>query len=217
MMKYPGYFIAEFVALFLSLLYFNKVKKTAIVYIVLLLITTVVYEFGTIRGWFWYKKSNHFAANLFTGIEFVIYNFFFYSAFEKPKIKKTVLSFFILFWAVFFTNLIFYQGVFYYNSYSILFGSLVVIYCCWLIFKAVVSRDSVVNIMNTPLIWIASGFLLFYLFQFANMAHFNYMAYRKDFQYANLFLAISNASNIVLYSCISIAFLCTRTQTPEKL
>lgn len=208
-MKLPLYFWFEVAALACSLLFMRQLHKNKMLVLLPLLFLTVLYEFGTLRGWFWYRKSNHFAGNIFTGIEFLFFTYIILTQHPNKQKRKGIISSFIIFWIFYFINLLFIEGPYYYNSYTLLIGSLLIIYWCFSIIKSIVEKEEITNLLLSTLAWVCIGFFLFYLFQFANMTHFNYMAYKKDYSYAMLFLTISNVSNFVLYSCIGIGIICS--------
>jgi hypothetical protein len=209
-MKVEFFFWFELASFLVSVLVFRRIMNTQLVLFVPYLFFIVVYEYGTRQGWFTIGESNHIIANAFLVIEFLFYTVFFSKLFESKKIKLTISWGFIMLMLFYAFNLLYLQKVKGYNSYTILFGSLLLITWSCLVFYRLVTRPLELNPLRYPIFWISAGVLFFYLLRFPFFAYFEYMAYAKDMKYVALFITITNISIGLLYSCIAIGLLCCR-------
>jgi len=209
-MNFQLSFWFEIVAFLIAMVFIKRIVHSKLFYFVPFLLITIVYEYGSRKGWFTIGNSNHTAANFFMNGVFFFYLIFFSSVFKSDQIKRFILFSGIAIAIVFLLNLTFGQGLAILNSYTILFGSLVIIgWSCFSFYKIMNSEDRI-NVLQIPLFWIATGLLFYYLANFAFMANFNYVMRSKDYQYSTLFQSISNFSNLILYGCIGISFVCDR-------
>ena len=64
------------------------------------------------------------------------------------------------------------------------------------------------SLIQLPHFWVNTGLLFFCLAEFLFFAAFTYMITKKTYSYSLLWDVISNMANIILYSCLSISFLC---------
>jgi hypothetical protein len=204
------FFWFELLSFLISIAVFLNIRKTYFVIFVPYLFLIVVYELGTRLGYFAINKSNHIVANIFLPIEFLFYSIFFIKTFSSIKIRRNIAWSFLLIIAFYGTNLIFFQKIVFYNSYTYLFGSLIMIgWSCFAFFR-LVTRPFETNILSYPVFWVCAGILFFFLLRFMFMSYFNYIAYTGDLKYINLFLSISNISIVLLYTFIAIGLLCCR-------
>ena len=175
------------------------------------LLIIILYEYGTLQGSFTVNGSNHWAANMVTLFEFVFYSFMIRSFLTNKINKRYLLSAALVIVALSILNIAFIQGFWKLHSYTLSLGSIVIISFVCVYFYELLHYDlEKLSISKYPIFWIATGILFFYLGEFLFFAFFSYMAYRDDYSYFKLFKIISNASNVILYSCLSIAFVCNR-------
>lgn len=205
------FFVFEVVSFCTALLLFNKLKKSHFVLFIPFLAVTIIYEYGSFSGWFTINDLNLWSANLFTTFEFLFYMTLFSFGFKEANIRRWIFICGICFLCFFLLNIYTIQKFWNLNTYTIILGSLIIIFWCCFIFFKIISNESEIDLFKFPLFWISTGLIIFYLSQFAFMLYFNYMLKSEDYQYASLFTTISNASNVVLYSCISIALICSKS------
>lgn len=204
------FFLFEVLSLATSLIFFNIIRKSFFIILVPFLLLTVLFEYGSFSGWFIIKKSNLWSANIFTTFEFVFY-LLLISFFHTPRrIKTWICISAVVLLIVFALNITKGQGFWNLNTYTIIFGSLLIIWWCCYTFYKVINTDAELNLITYSIFWISTGLFIFYLTQFAFMMYFNYMLHSKTYQYAQLFKTILTTSNIVLYSCIAIGIICCK-------
>lgn len=203
------FFIAEIIALIAGIYSFNKIRKTFLVLFIPFLLITIVYEYGSFSGWFIKNNRNLWAANLFTTFEFLFYLTIFLFVFIETRIKRYILFSTAALLVFFIINISSIQGFLNLNSYTIIAGSLLIIGWCGFAFFKILTTEECLILIKYPIFWICTGLFIFYLSQFALMLYINHIIRSENYQYADLFIAISNISNVVLYSCIAIGLTCT--------
>lgn len=214
----PLYFFFEALALLVAiLLCFRSAYKPLQAFIPFLLVI-VLFEWGTLQGWFTINKSNLWSVNIITLIEFVFFAFFLHSILSRLSNKKKIVWIMGLILILSVVNIVFVQGLWRFHSYTYLLGAITIITFCCIYFSELMDQDlGAVSIALYPFFWICTGLLFFYLGQFLFFAFFEYMAYKKDYSYYSLFKVISNVSNVILYSCLSIGFLCAKPLIRKSL
>lgn len=215
-MEFPVYFWFELIALFASLFLVRKLRYSILVYFVPFLLLIVLYEFGTLRGWFTINRSNLWAVNIITTIEFLFYGIFLTALIKKSKYKKAAKGSIIAVLILTILNILFFQGFSKLHSYTFLCGSILIIgLACYFFYELLdydIQHDS---ILKYSFFWLITGVLFFYIGQFAFFCFFEYMIHSQDSKYRTLFDNISTYSNAILYSCIIIAFLCRVKEVPK--
>lgn len=209
-MLLPIYLWFEIIALIASLLFYYHFKENKLKYFVPFLFFIVCYELGDYNDLFTIRNTNHWAINIITTIEFLFYSFFIRATFSNSVLKKASLVAIISILILTVLNITFIQGFWRLHSYTFLLGALVIIFLSCSFFYELLNIDiKNGSVLKYPLFWIVTGILFFYLGQFSFFTFFEYMAYTKDYSYFILFRYISNFSNAILYTCLSIGFACT--------
>lgn len=208
----PIYFIFELIAL-IAAIFCIKTRYRFFRVFVPFLFLIVVYEYGSLQGWFTIKTQNLWAVNIITLIEFGFYGFFLSSILIVHSNKRRARICVITVLLISIINILFLQGFWKLHSYTLVLGGLFIIYLVCVFFYELLRMTSHTEFISRfPLIWISTGVLFFYLNQFLFFAFFEYMAYKNDYSYYQLFKIISNVSNVILYSCLSIAFIWSSSQ-----
>jgi hypothetical protein len=201
----------------IAILLIRQLRRTALFLFVPFLAVTVIYELGSRAGWFNHNNSNHLAASIFTAFEFCFYFYFLHRNFKYSKDKRKVIFSLVLFLLCFAVNILFIQGSGRFNSYTTIVGSFFLVFGACFYFYRLLKLEANIDFFKLPSFWILTGVFMFYLFQFFFWFYFNYMAYTGNYEYVKLFMVISDISNIVLYTCISIGLLCYKSAIPKLL
>jgi hypothetical protein len=216
-MDLPLYFWFELLSLLVCLSFFTKLRHTLLFYFAPYLLLIVLYEFGTIKGWFTIHGSNLWAVNIITTIEFIFNGLILNLLIKKRKIKTAALFGLLIVFILTVLNIFFIQGFDKLHTYTFLLGgALLIINACYFFYELIDNDKDDKSILKEWSFWIATGILFFYLGQFVFFCFFEYMIRSRDIRYRILFDNISSFSNAILYTCIIIAVLC-RTKTVQKL
>ena len=112
-------------------------------------------------------------AHLYTVVEFGIICFFYYNLLASKKIKKYIPYIFISFFAVCVINALFFQPIFHYNTYTKPIEAILVIgLAISYLLQLLEDFDRVIK-NNVELIYINSGFLLYFSGSFVLFTIFN--------------------------------------------
>ena len=153
--------------------------------------------------------------NLFTSIELIFYASLFYQVFRHSLLKRMAIYFIPLLILISILNYYYLQGTDHFHTYTLLFGSFfMVIFCCSYFYELIIIDTHKENLFNQPFVWISFGILLFYLGSVIINALFEHMLNNNLLSPGNnLYLLITRALNIILYSSFSISFiLCNRNK-----
>lgn len=207
----PLYFLFEIIAFALSCIFCIRGRFRHLRIFVSFLFIIILFEFGTLKGWFTIHKSNLWAINIIMFAEFIFYGLFLRSILLQPSFKRLFLLLVFIVCLVSIFDNFFFHGFWRLNSYAIILNSISIIaFACIYFHELLKYNIDNIEIAKYPFFWIVTGLLFYYLGMFAFFVSFEYMAYRNNYSYYSFFKIISLISNIILYSCFSIAFLCNK-------
>ena len=155
-------------------------------------------------------KSNHFIFNLYIGVEFLVYYFIFFRAFENKRMKYLTGALAIIFIVFYTFNVFFIKGLFIFNTAAYTFGSITVIVICLLYFGHLFLSEEPINYFRMPLFWMATGLLFYYVGESVYMSLLDYIVKNKIDEDGHLYTIIIVILNLLLYALISIGFLSNR-------
>ena len=204
-----SYFVFELIALGCAFYSLHGLKEGSYKYFPFYLSFIVLYEIGSLFYLFNIKGSNLWITNITMMFSFIFYAFILISQLTKVSVKRKIKIIIYVCITVSILNLIFYQGFWRLDTISILCQyALLITITCLFFYEILEISYSPGLILRLPAFWLNTGLLFFCLSQFLFFASFTYMAYRRDYQYYIFFKIISNTANGILYSCLSISFLC---------
>ncbi len=158
----------------------------------------------TIKGYLYEKVLMY---NIFNGVEFVFYLGIFYWLNTEPNNKRLLRLMITVFLAFFLFNLFFLQGFWQYNNQTTTVGAILIITTCLYEYYNLYNREDVDGVRKWPVIFIASGLIIFYAGNFPNNALMTQMI-KTDAKAARmLYATINNNLNLVLYSLFSLGFI----------
>jgi len=197
-------------ALLACLFCFNRFKQLRYKLFLPFLSFIVLYQIGEMQKMFGIHKSNLWAANIEITIEFIFYTFFMIGSYREPKERW---GFKMAAWAIFFftiIDVIFIQGVERLCSIAIVMQyALLIVMVCRFFYQQMREFDGDTSLLRQPDFWVNTGLLFFFLSEFLFFAAFN-LAYIIPKTFDILFNIISGVANIILYSCLTVSFLCFR-------
>ncbi len=197
----------EFIALLASIFNYIRTRNRIGKWFLILLVLTNCIEWGNIFNLFTIRHSNNWLANIFNPLEFSFYTWLYLSILEKDKKKKNIRIFYVIYLLLTLINIFTLQGIVYFDSYSYITGCCLMVYCTYVYFKQILLSFSEGNILKNPFFWINTGVLIFYAGDGLLMAFFEYFLQTKNFPaFRSTFIFFNNFLNIILYSCLTIAF-----------
>jgi hypothetical protein len=212
-MLLSAYLLFELLAFITSVVKYRALKHTRYIYFIPYLFFILIYEYGSIENWFIIKRSNLWISNITLFIFFLFYSIFICDIIKTEKFKKWIWRLIVLSIFCSAANMAFIQGFWGLDTITILlqFAVLIVITCLYF-YELMNYTDKELRILRLPGFWLNTGLLFFCLGQFLFYSSFAYMAYRKNYEYYVLHLVLANISNAILYSFLTISFLCIRTK-----
>ncbi|MEO6150026.1 MAG: hypothetical protein ABIP28_07690 [Mucilaginibacter sp.] len=172
------------------------------------LLLIVLYELGSFFYLFVINKSNAWITNIIISIEFLFYSCLLIVLLDKKLRARLVI---LVLSAFLFTvvDVFAIQGFWDLGTIAILVQYVVLIVLVCMFFSQLMRRSGEhLSLIRLPAFWINTGLLFFCLAEFMFFAAFTYMTAKKNYNYYMLWLVISNMANLILYSCLSISFLC---------
>lgn len=155
-------------------------------------------------------EPNTWLYNISIPVEYLFYGFIIGSLCLTGSFKKTILYSTVIFAVFVIINLFFIQGFTNLNTNVLKVGScLMVVYSC-LGLVDLFTNDNHSSLLKNPLFWICTGVLFFNTGEFLYLFFFDTFLQNGWDKTAKLFASINNKLIFVLYSCISIAIVCSK-------
>ncbi|RVU01426.1 hypothetical protein EOD41_05540 [Mucilaginibacter limnophilus] len=202
------YFIIELLALLTLAVQYKKLEKTQYIYFLPYLLLIVCYEAGSIYNLFNVNGSNEWITNVIITIEFLFYSCFLVNVLNQKLRRRlfTIVAVTFLFTVI---DVAFIQGFWKLATIAILLQYIVLItLVCMFFYQLMNQAGEQLTLIRLPNFWVNTGLLFFCLAEFLFFAAFTYMTASKNYHYYLLWYIISNVANLILYSCLSISFLC---------
>lgn len=201
------YLFFETMAFLTSLFQFSKIKQTNYSYFIPYLLIIMIYEIGSFFNWFSINHTNLWISNFIMTFSFIFYSFFLLKILDGITTKKWIKG--LIFLSIFFSliNNLFIQGFWKLNTASLLlqYGLLIMITCLY--FYQLMNSTEKLVVIKLPAFWLNTGVMFFCLVLFLFYSVFD-LAYKNNENYNRLFYVISNIANAILYSCLTVSFLC---------
>lgn len=203
------YLIAEIVAFIVGCYCYKSLKDKPSKCLVYLLFYVLITE--QVGRYFRevLHKSNVEYYNVSTAIEFLVYFYLFSKFFERKRnqlFSKNLLWFYPIVWLI---NILFIQGFHRFHTYSLIFGSVLIILLCCMFFLELLSITLEVDITKYAPFWLCTGLLFFYTGIISSdllITYFNRIRFFNG--QLSLYKIISNILNLILYSGYIMYFVC---------
>jgi hypothetical protein len=200
----------EITALLTGILFWYKLKKTRLYWLLPFMIFIVGVE---LYGRYLRKElhqSNAWMYNISVPIEYLFYGFLFYLHYSR-KLFLQIVIFFLIFFLIFVVgNILFIQGFGKFNTNILKVGSFCIIILCCMYFAELLSKDAQVNLIKEPMFWLTTGVLLFNTGEFFYALFADYLTKSHLDRARKIFSSINNKLIWVLYTCIAISIICTK-------
>ena len=212
-MLLSAYLFFEFLAFITSVIKYKALKHTRYVYFIPYLFFILIYEYGSIQNWFIIKRSNLWISNITLFIFFLFYSIFIRGIIKTERFKEWIKRLIVFSTICSAANMAFIQGFWGLDTITVLlqFAVLIGITCLYF-YELMNYTNKEFRILQIPGFWLNTGLLFFCLGQFLFYSSFAYMAYRKVYEFSILHHVVVNISNVILYSFLTISFLCIRTK-----
>lgn len=205
------YFFFEGLAFIVAALQFRKLRHTPFFYFVPYLFFILVYEYGSVKRWFGINGSNLWISNITLLIFFLVYSLILLKLIRTPLYKKWIRAAIVFAAFCYVVNNAFFQGFWNFNSITVLLQYFILIVITCLYFYELMNYTHVqLSIVSSPGFWLNTGLLFFCLVYFLFYASFTFLAYQRLQAYILLFRIVANLASAILYSCLTVSFLCLR-------
>lgn len=197
----------ELIAIIIGFVHYHKYKHTPLKYFLWFLCFGFTIEMLGILISVVFKQQNHIVYNIYALVQFVFFLWLFYKYFKTMKYKKLTKVFGVLLILAFVVNSLFIQDIFQdFQSYFLLFGSVLLIIIVTLFFIEILNSDAVLNLKHLLIFWIAVGILLFQLGFVPVFLATKYINYSNGLTYGYILLIL----NFITSLCYSLGFIWTR-------
>ncbi|QKJ32559.1 hypothetical protein HQ865_23275 [Mucilaginibacter mali] len=204
--------VLEVAAFFICLFSYKRFNLTRYKLFLPYLAIILLYEYGSSNKLFGIgpNKSNLWAVNIEIAFEYLFYSFFIISAYREKKEKKRFTFITLCVFTFTLIDICFIQGIMRLCSIAIViqYGVLIIMVCRFF-YLLMGEFDKETALLHKPDFWVNTGLLFFFLSEFLFFASFN-LAYSRPLLFREIFHVVSGVANIILYSCLIIAFLCFR-------
>ena len=203
------YSIAEWITLLCSFLLFTKgVERKYRIFFLYIFVVVIIEYFGRSIATE-LKVDNHL---LFTFACFFFSLFYFYTlgVFIKDKRHRLIIRYFKYIFVLFYIiNLLFFQQLVEFNSYSFIFGYLLIAISCTFFYIDYLNKDIITSFWQEPDFIIVSGYFAYSILTAILYTIHRYFAYLKipDAHYREAFSKTNDIANVCLYFSLSIAFV----------
>lgn len=158
-------------------------------------------------------QPNAWIYNISTTVEFLFYSFILFKSISTPLYRSVISSFILGYPILVVLNILFLQTPPAFHSYTMMVGCLAMVLFTCFYFREILLQSQKINLLRTPLFWIACGLFIFYAGVFFYHAFYQALVNAKVDFGGRVFKAINNSLIYVLYGCFIIAFICPRKTT----
>ena len=194
------------ISIIIGLIKSNKLNKTYLNYIPLILLTILLFEIS-IKLIHKPGENNILFYNIISVIEFTFFLYFFQEVipFHKTKIIIKILKISIP--IICFVNIVFIQGIHTFHTITYIFTALILIIIGVLFFYQTFKKTEIVKLQNESSFWITTAIIFFYTSSISIMGIINYAAILPKsiiIQMHNVLISV----NCFFYLMLIFAFTC---------
>lgn len=210
MFPLPSFYYFEIGALIISVVFLFKFKNKTLRWFIPFLLLMLSTEL-TAR---YYRKilaePNTWLYNLSIPVEYLFYGFIIGSLCLTASFKRAIFygSLILGLWVL--INLLFIQGFVNLNTHTLKLGCSLMIIFSALGLIDLFNNDEHQTLLQNPLFWVCTGVLFFNTGEFLYLFFFDAFLQNGWDKTAKVFASINNKLIYVLYSCISIAIICSK-------
>ncbi len=210
MFALPPYFYFEAGAFIISVVFLYKFKNKPLRWFIPFLLLMVSVESTGLYIRNKLGEVNTWLYNISIPVEYLFYSFIIGNLCLTKTYRKIIFFCSLIFaiWVI--VNLLFIQGFTNLATNNLKIGSILMIFFSGLGLVDLFNNDSHSSLLKNPLFWICTGVLFFNTGEFLYLFFFDVFLKNKWDKTANLFASINNKLIYVLYTCISIAIICSK-------
>lgn len=212
MFPLPPFYYFEIGALLISVVFLYKFDNRPLRWFIPFLLLIICTELFAR----YYRKELHqpntWIYNISIPVEYIFYGFIIGSLCLTEKFRRMIFYTTTLLgiWAL--INLLFIQGYTFLNTNTLKAGSILMIIFSCIGLIDLFTNDNHRQLLRNPLFWICTGVLVFNTGEFLYLFFFDLFLKNGWDKTAKVFGSINNKLIYVLYTCISIAIICTKSQ-----
>jgi hypothetical protein len=155
-----------------------------------------------------FKHANNlFLYNSFGIIEYVLLPLMFQHKLANGKLKNSIKYIIGGVFLVYLINIIFIQGLYTFNSYTIIFGRIGLIFITLTFFFELLQKVETTSLYREPMLWISTGILFYSVGSFLIHGLYDLQLHFSQDLSIKIW-AINSVLNLMLNILYSIAFLC---------
>ena len=203
----PFYYF-EIGALLISILVLYKFNHKTLRWFIPFLFLMVCVEFTARYVRKILHEPNTWLYNISIPVEYLFYGFIIGSLCLTPLYKKVIIYSMALFTAFMLIDLFLIQGLSLPNTNTYKIGCSLMIFFSGLGLLDLFKNDEHTSLLKNPLFWISTGVLFFNVGDFISFFLIDTFL-KRDWEITKLFDVINNKMIYVLYTCISIAIICS--------
>lgn len=200
--------IAEWLALLAAIRYLRKSNDAWKMFIVVLSVIITAETAGWICSYVLNRNNNGWIFNL----NLIVYTGFYIWLLSKSSllsgIRGAMYTGIVAFLLFFVINGLFFEGFVLFQTYSYIFGQIIILISCLYFFYALLSEDAYRNMTGYEYFWFANALLLNALGSIVLFAFYKYITDYDIAAYTRLFGTIIHVINVILYGSFIIAFIC---------
>ncbi len=210
MFPLSAYYYFEFTCLLISVVFLFKFDNKPLRWFIPFLLIMVSVDLTGLYIRTELKEVNTWLFNFSIPIEYFFYGFMIGSLCLTKNYKKIIFGCSCFFGMYVIINLIFIQGFTNLNTNTLKTGSILMIVFSCLGLIDLFRNDEHRTLLENPLFWICTGILFFNAGEFVYFFFFDTFLQNHWDRTAQVFASINNKLIYVLYTCISIAIICSK-------
>jgi hypothetical protein len=210
MFPLPIHIYFEIASLIAGMIFWYKLRYSKLCWLLPYLVFIIAIEFTGRYIRTELRQPNSWLYNMSVPIEYLFYGFLFCLHYTTRIFFRISSYFLMIFTAFAISNILFIQGFQRFNTNILKVGSFSIIILSCLYFTEVLSNEIKGNLLKQPMFWLTTGLLLFNTGEFFYTLFSDYLIKNHLDETRRVFASINNKLIWVLYTCISIAIICTR-------
>jgi hypothetical protein len=204
-------YVTEVTALITCFIFYRKFNSRRYQLFLPYLFVIVLYELGGLYRMFSIHGTNAWIMNFEVLFEYLFYSYFTISYYKQQRQKKTLTAITLFCFVFSLVDIFFIQGVMNLGTIAMLVQYIILItLACRYFYLKMQEFDVNESLIRNPDFWVNTGMLFFFLAEFLFFSSYTNLAYKRLHSYQMLFDVISIVAIIILYSCLTISFLCFR-------
>ncbi len=213
MFPLPLHIYFEIGALIVCIFFWRKISDTKLQWLLPYMIFIVAVELTGryLRRELGEVELNQMLYNISIPVEYMFYTYIFLLHYGNKTFKQIARVFLVLFPIFVIVNILFIQGFNEYNSNIVKAGTFCMIVFSCFFFSDMINSEIKKHVLKQPMFWVATGVLLFNAGEFLFSISIDYLFDKFPMETFKVFGSIIFKLICMLYTCISIAVICSET------